>query len=171
MSSPNGVDEASVEVPLGHLYNARWVNPNLLTAGQPTEDQLQEAASCGFRAVVNLAPVTSSNSLPNEGALVHHLGMKYIHIPVDWEAPTDCDFDQFAQAMRQSSGEKTLVHCAANFRASAFYSLYALKELGWTPEQAEQFRNPIWEGSDYPVWVAFISQMTDSILELGPPAG
>jgi hypothetical protein len=56
-------------------------------------------------------------------------------------------------------GSRTLVHCAANFRVSAFYGLYAMKHLGWSVEQAEAFRATIWDGSDYPVWEAFISQM------------
>jgi hypothetical protein len=34
-----------------------------------------------------------------------------------------------------------------------------MKHLGWSAEQAEAFRAPIWAGSDYPVWEAFISEM------------
>jgi len=44
-------------------------------------------------------------------------------------------------------------------RSQAFYSLYAMKRLGWSAEQADTFRAPIWDGSDYPIWEAFISQM------------
>ncbi len=52
-----------------------------------------------------------------------------------------------------------LIHCAANFRVTAFYSLYAQKHLGWSPAQAADFRASIWAGSDYVIWNNFIRAM------------
>jgi hypothetical protein len=46
-----------------------------------------------------------------------------------------------------------------NFRVTAFYGPYAIKQLGWSVEQAEAFRAPIWHGSDHPVWEGFIREM------------
>jgi hypothetical protein len=34
-----------------------------------------------------------------------------------------------------------------------------MKHLGWTETQAEDFRKPVWQGSDYPVWEQFIREM------------
>ena len=67
-------------------------------------------------------------------------------------------FAAFEQAMGATAGHKTLIHCAANFRVTAFYALYAHKHLGWTAGQAEAFRARIWAGSDYPVWEAFVAR-------------
>lgn len=139
------------------IYNYRKVNDQFITAGQPQAEQLEAAAAEGFTTVINLA-LTSPN-LPNEADLVHSLGMTYHHIPVQWNEPTESDFKQFEQVMQSLNDEKTLIHCAANFRVTAFYSLYALKHLGWTEAQANDFRASIWEGSDYPIWEEFISQM------------
>ena len=61
--------------------------------------------------------------------------------------------------MKQLPDGKTLIHCAANFRVTAFYSLYALRNLGWSEAQAEVFWASIWHGSDYPVWEQFIGQL------------
>ena len=58
--------------------------------------------------------------------------------------------------MQSVGDDKTLIHCAANFRVTAFYSLYAMKHLGWTQSRAEEFRASIWKGSDFPAWEAFI---------------
>jgi protein tyrosine phosphatase (PTP) superfamily phosphohydrolase (DUF442 family) len=86
--------------------------------------------------------------------------MTYHHLPVVWDNPTEEDFAGFEQLLLELPADsRTLVHCAANFRVSAFYSLYAMKHLGWSAEQADAFRAPIWDGSDYPVWEAFIAQM------------
>jgi protein tyrosine phosphatase (PTP) superfamily phosphohydrolase (DUF442 family) len=89
--------------------------------------------------------------------------MAYTHIPVDWENPKENDFEVFDQSMKQLATSKVLVHCAANYRVTAFYSLYAQKNLGWSEEQAEAFRGQIWKGSHYPVWEEFIGRMRAKI--------
>lgn len=140
------------------IFNYRKVNDQLITGGQPDEAQLKSAAKEGYTAVINLVPM-NRNSLPDEAGLVRSLGMTYHHIPVDWGNPQESDFAEFERVLQNLSNEKTLIHCAANFRVTAFYSLYALKHLGWTEAQADEFRDSIWEGSDYPVWEDFIGRM------------
>ena len=147
------------------IYSYRKVDDQLITGGQPTEAQLESAAAEGFRTVINLAPTNPGRSLDDEAGLVRSLGMQYHHIPVDWGNPTESDFATFEQVMQALPQEKTLIHCAANFRVTAFYSLYALKYLGWSAAQADTFRASIWQGSDYPVWEAFIERMKAKIAE------
>lgn len=146
------------------IYNYRRVNDNLITGGQPTEDQVRAAADEGFSTVINLATSATHNALPDEAGLVRSLGMAYHHIPVEWENPTAGDFAQFERVMSETAQARTLLHCAANFRVTAFYSLYALKHLGWSEAEADAFRASVWRGSDYPVWEAFIEQIKSSIL-------
>ena len=153
------------------IYNAREVDDRLITSGQPSEDQLRAAAAEGVDTVVNLAPHDASNALPDEAGLVRALGMTYHHLPVVFANPTEGDFAAFEQVMAGLPPDsRTLVHCAANFRVSAFYGLYAIKHLGWSVEQAEAFRAPIWDGSDYPVWEAFVSQMQQRLTGAAPEA-
>lgn len=145
------------------IYNYRGVTDQICTGGQPTEEQLRSAAAEGFTRVINLATIDPGRSLEDEGGLVRSLGMTYHHIPVAWENPQESDFAAFESAMQESSGEKTLIHCAANFRVTAFYSLYAMKHLGWTEARADEFRRSIWEGSDYPIWEKFIGDMKGKV--------
>jgi uncharacterized protein (TIGR01244 family) len=145
------------------IYNYRPVNEALITGGQPTEDQLKSAAGEGITTVINLATLNSSTALADEAGLVRSLGMTYHHIPVEWENPKESDFAAFEQVMQQSRTGKTLLHCAANYRVTAFYSLYALKHLGWSESQADEFRATIWQESDYPIWEAFIRQMKSQV--------
>ena len=146
------------------IYNYRKVNDQIITGGQPTAEQLKSAANEGFQTVINLATCKSDNALADEAGLVESLGMAYHHIPVEWEQPTQADFETFEQVVKQLAEGKTLIHCAANFRATAFYALYALKNLGWSEAQADTFRASIWEGSDYPVWEKFIAQTKARII-------
>src|SRR3972149_9940774 len=145
------------------IRNFRKVDDRIITGGQPTEDQLQAVAADGVKAVINLATIDPRYSLPDEAGTVRALGMSYYHIPVEWEDPKESDFDAFENVMKQMPQQKLLIHCAANFRVTAFYSLYAMKNLGWSEAQADEFRASIWQGSDYPVWERFIQMMKDAI--------
>jgi uncharacterized protein (TIGR01244 family) len=147
------------------IYQYRKVDDQLITGGQPTEEQLQAVAEQGFRTVINLAPISPRYSLNDEPGLVQSLGMQYHHIPVDWDNPTANDFGTFEAVMQAQPAGKTFIHCAANFRVTAFYSLYAQKHLGWSKDQADAFRASIWQGSDYPVWEAFIGDMQTRLRE------
>jgi uncharacterized protein (TIGR01244 family) len=147
------------------IYNYRKVDDQYITGGQPTAAQLRSAADEGFRTVINLAPSDTRNSLDDEAGLVQSLGMGYYHIPVVWDDPQASDFAAFERVMQMPPEGKTLIHCAANFRVTAFFSLYARKHLGWSADQADAFRASIWQGSDYPIWEAFIDRMKAQIAE------
>ncbi len=141
------------------IYNFRRVSDRISTGGQPTEEQLRSAAAEGFTTIINLATINPGRSLEDEDGLVHALGLTYHHIPVAWDNPQESDFAAFEAALQAHPADKTLIHCAANFRVTAFYGLYAMKHLGWTEAQADEFRASIWAGSDYPIWEKFIGEM------------
>lgn len=146
------------------IYNYRKVDDSISTGGQPTEEQLRAAAAEGFTTVINLAPIDPARSLADEAGLVGSLGMTYHHIPVKWDDPQAADFAAFETAMRASPNEKILIHCMANFRVTVFYGLYAMKHLGWSEAQADEFRAPIWARSHYPIWEKFIGEMKHKIV-------
>ena len=115
--------------------------------------------------MINLATYNPGHSLEDEAGLVSSLGMTYHHIPVVWDNPRQSDFEAFESVVKELPAEnKTLIHCAANFRVTAFYSLYALKHLGWSEPQADAFRASIWQGSNYPIWEKFIADLKAQIL-------
>lgn len=132
------------------IFNAIVVSDDVLTAGQPSEDQLRAIAEEGYQCVINLAPIDPRYSLADELGLVGSLGMAYHHIPVDWEAPELDAYQAFKSLMETVADQRCLVHCAANYRVTAFYSLYAMDKEGWTEQQAETFMAPIWESN--PEW-------------------
>src|SRR4249920_1378673 len=81
------------------IYNWRRLDNRITTSGQPTESQLAEIQALGVRHIINLGLHSHEKALPDEAASVSRLGMTYIHIPVDFQNPTDRDFDQFCSAM------------------------------------------------------------------------
>jgi len=55
----------------------------------------------GVRHIINLGLHTHEKALQDEGASVGRLGMTYIHIPVNFQNPTDEDFAKFCAVMEQ----------------------------------------------------------------------
>jgi protein tyrosine phosphatase (PTP) superfamily phosphohydrolase (DUF442 family) len=140
------------------IYNFLSLSENLFTGGMPSIEQLQEAAQRGVELVINLAPHEVSNALPNETELVTSLRMQYINIPVIWNTPTKDGLDRFMDTMDENKGKKILVHCQANFRATAFVALYRILRQGWNAEDAMAGMHKIWDAEDYPIWKMFIEE-------------
>lgn len=149
------------EPTLTSIYNYRAVDESLCTSGQPSEAQLRSIAEAGFTAVINLALHDDPRySLPDEPSLVRSLGMAYVHIPVQFSAPTEANLLEFFAAMEAQESEKVWVHCAANMRVSAFIGLYRVIKQGWEHERAFALMNGLWQPNE--VWSSFISSMLES---------
>lgn len=141
---------------LSDIYNYRQITPSLATSGQPDERELAEIAAAGYQVVVNIALHDDPRySLDDEEGTVRALGMRYVHIPVRFDAPTDADLQQFFQAMAQNAGAKVWVHCAANKRVSAFLGLYRHLRENVPLDDAFALQRDIWEPNE--VWSRFIS--------------
>ena len=138
------------------IYNFLALSESLFTGGMPTAEQLSDAAQHGVDVVINLAPHEVPNALPNEAALAASLGMQYINIPVNWSTPTKDGLDRFIDAMDKNKDRKILVHCQANFRATAFVSMYRILRQGWKTDEAMEVMHKIWDEEDYPMWKLFI---------------
>ena len=140
------------------IYNYWFLNEKLSSSGMPTAEQMKEVADAGVQVVINLALKTSPGALPNEDSVVESLGMKYIHIPVEWNNPTRQNLEDFFAAMDEHKEDKVLVHCQANYRASSFIMLYRVVRLGWKKEDAIPVMEKMWNPEDFPIWQKFIDE-------------
>jgi hypothetical protein len=61
--------------------------------------------------------------------------------------------------MDERKDKRVHVHCEANFRASAFISMYRILRLGWNEDEAFTIMHKIWDEDAYPVWKLFIEGM------------
>ncbi len=141
------------------IYNFMAISDTLFSGGMPTADQLKSAAERGVQCVINLAPHDHPHALPDEAELVNSLGIQYINIPINWNTPTKEGLDKFMDAMDTCKDKKVLVHCEANFRATAFISMYRILRQGWSTDKALEVMHKIWDEDEYPVWKMFIHDM------------
>lgn len=142
------------------IFNYRELDATLSTAGQVTDEQVPQLAEDGYGLVVNLA-VADPERNANEAFLVTQAGISYTQIPVVWDTPTFEDLELFFAVMDARGERRTLVHCFANFRASAFTYLYRTIRLGVPEAEARADLEAIWTEeawTEYPQWVAFIEQ-------------
>ena len=104
-------------------------------------------------------PDSSEHAVSNEQDIVESQRIEYIYIPVDFKAPGRADLTRFSEALDRLSDSKIHIHCAANYRVSAFYSLYAAGRGRWSTDQATDFIHSVWRPADYPGWSEFIDEI------------
>lgn len=143
---------------VNEAYNFRALTPGIDTAGVVGEQQLRELSQEGYTSVVNLLPEDSEYAVVGERGIVESQGIPYFYIPVDFSGPVDSDYQQFESVMASLPEGKALLHCAANFRVSAFASIYAYRKLGWASEEVTQFIADVWDIGEFPQWELFLKQ-------------
>lgn len=98
---------------------------------------IAELAAQEFTTVMNLLPHDNEYAIANEQEIIEQQGLAYHSIPVDFAAPGEENFKAFSSLLDSIGHQKTLIHCAANYRVSAFYALYGYRQLGWTEQQTD----------------------------------
>jgi uncharacterized protein (TIGR01244 family) len=148
-------------------FNFRRIDERLTTSGLLSVSQLGELRSEGYGAVINLLPDSHERAVADEARILRDHGLDYVHIPVDFGAPTHADLEAFAQAMDARRDVKVHVHCAANYRVTAFYSLYALRRRLCTEDEATALVEDVWHPADHPAWIDFITNERTRITAQG----
>jgi protein tyrosine phosphatase (PTP) superfamily phosphohydrolase (DUF442 family) len=143
------------------IYHFHKISDELSCAGQPTGEQLKQLAAENYRVIVNLGLLNTRYALPDEAGLVSELGIDYYHIPVDFEKPQLTELTDFIAYMKQQAGKKTMVHCAANYRASVFTGLYLLAAGEMDEQEMEDFIEDIWQPNT--VWQQFLEEGVDFV--------
>jgi protein tyrosine phosphatase (PTP) superfamily phosphohydrolase (DUF442 family) len=152
---------------IADIKNFRAIDERLASAGQPNEQQLAEVAGSGYSVVINLGLLDPRYCLTDEAGLCTALGLRYLHIPVAFEAPVVGDFEAFLRTMDELQAERVFVHCAANYRVSAFLALYGELRLGWDRARADELACSQWQPN--PVWLGFLATCRGRWLDSRPP--
>jgi protein tyrosine phosphatase (PTP) superfamily phosphohydrolase (DUF442 family) len=124
--------------------NVVVIGPNLVTSGQPTAQALTDLSRQGFKAVIYLAPSSVSDAVRDEPALVVNQGLEFIHIPIPFGAPTEGHFESVSAALQRLQGQKVLVHCQVNMRASTMVFLHRVIKDKVDPALAWESVTRVW---------------------------
>jgi protein tyrosine phosphatase (PTP) superfamily phosphohydrolase (DUF442 family) len=97
---------------LPRIANASQVLPWLVTSGQPSAEQLQQAARAGIKAVIDLRDPMEPRGF-DEPRVAREAQLDYTNIPVVTGATTDEDMARVLAALAAHAGTPTLLHCAS----------------------------------------------------------
>lgn len=135
-----GAALAASPAPLLPIRNATMPSAGLLSAGQPTPEQIATAAAAGYKTVINLR-AASETGFEWEPQAVRASGMSYVSIPVPGAAGlTRENVVRLDAALKSAEAQgPVLLHCASANRTGALLALRAAWLEGVDPAAALEF--------------------------------
>lgn len=127
----------------------------LASSGQPEPSGIEEIGRAGFKHLLNVALSTSTGALVNEATLAERAGLRYVHLPIDFEQPEPEQAARLFALLEQLRAEPVFVHCAKNMRVSALLSAYRMVLGGVSSRVARADLHAIWEPNH--TWRRFVS--------------
>lgn len=113
----------------------RQPRPDLISAGQPSAQQLRDAAANGITTVIDLRRADEDRGY-DEAALAEQLGLRYVHLPIAGPSDiTEANARTLDRLLKQDGG-KTLLHCASANRAGALLSVIEARVNGVAVDDA-----------------------------------
>lgn len=107
------------------VKNLAMPRPGLLTAGQPTEEQLAQLTALGVTRVVCLRPATEPETGWEE-AKAKALGVTFVRLPIGGpQDVTIANAQKVGEAIAAGNGATTLLCCASSNRVGAMLALNA----------------------------------------------
>lgn len=137
--------------------NTVEITPKLVTSGQPSPATLARLHEQGFGGVVYLAPPTVHDAVQDEPVILNRQSIAFVNIPIDFERPTEADYETFAFQLKKLGDRKVLVHCQVNLRASSMVFLYRVIALKEDPHKAYGAVSSVWVPNA--TWKRYIKEM------------
>ncbi|MGH7536950.1 MAG: hypothetical protein ACREMG_15440 [Gemmatimonadales bacterium] len=116
------------------IVNACQPLPNVVTGGQPSEEQLRAFKEAGGGVVLDLRDPMEPRPL-DEPAVVRRLGLKYHNVPVVAGALDEATLDRILSVLRKA-GRPVLVHCTSGNRVGAALIPHLMLDHGLEEEDA-----------------------------------
>jgi len=118
------------------LRNARMPLEGLITAGQPSQEQVAALRSAGVTHFVSLRPTTEDGAGWEE-ALASSEGFDFNRLPISGAGSlTRENVEAFAEIMEEVGDEPAVLYCASSNRVGAMLALKAHWIDGASPETA-----------------------------------
>ena len=116
------------------IPGATFPRPDLLTAGQPTGEQLQLLAEEGYHAVIDLRPPDEPRGY-DEPETARLTGLTYVVVPVTAATLDQAAIDRFLAALRAAE-PPVIVHGSTADRPAALLYAWLVLEKKESPLQA-----------------------------------
>jgi uncharacterized protein (TIGR01244 family) len=143
------------------MENIKKVNHEFAVAGQITPEQLEQAASEGFKSVLNLRSPSEEGFLKDEQQQAEALGLHYVNIPVKASELSEELTSEILEQIDELP-KPALIHCGTAMRAGAMTLMNVATRQGMTSEQAFEKAGQIgFDCSAYPQMKEFFKNYVD----------
>jgi protein tyrosine phosphatase (PTP) superfamily phosphohydrolase (DUF442 family) len=117
------------------IANACQILPTVITGGQPNAQQLRALKQAGGSIVLDVRDPMESRPL-DERALVQHLGMEYVNIPVKAGSLDDDTLDRILAVLRGAGDRTIFFHCGSGNRVGGALIPYFVLDQGMEEQDA-----------------------------------
>jgi protein tyrosine phosphatase (PTP) superfamily phosphohydrolase (DUF442 family) len=117
------------------VANACQILPDLVTGGQPTEQQLRALKDAGGSIVLDVRDPMEPRPV-DEAAVVAQLGMEYVNIPISGGSLDDSILDRILAVLRGAHGRTVFFHCGSGNRVGGALIPYFMLDQGMEEQDA-----------------------------------
>jgi protein tyrosine phosphatase (PTP) superfamily phosphohydrolase (DUF442 family) len=127
-------DDPTEKDPTHGITGATFPEPGVMTAGQPTGEQLQLLAEDGLKSIIDLRAEDEPRGY-DEPEAARQNGLSYVNIPVNLNVLDEATIDRFLDAMRKAK-RPVIVHSSSTNRVGAVYYAWLVLEKKVPPAEA-----------------------------------
>jgi len=118
------------------LPNGKEPLPGIIVGGQPTVEQLDEAARLGLKTVINLRTEGESDVDRDE---VEARGMAYVALPIGSADDLNAENAATLSEVLAEAERPVMVHCGSGNRVGALFAVKAFHVDGLEAQEALEF--------------------------------
>jgi uncharacterized protein (TIGR01244 family) len=107
---------------------AAFPEPGVMTAGQPTGEQVQLLAEDGYKTILDLRTPAEPRGF-DEIEAARQNGLAYVNVPVSLATLDQATIDLFLAAMKKAQ-KPVIIHCSTADRVGALWYAWLILEKG-----------------------------------------
>lgn len=121
------------------ITNYTKVDAVVACGGATETSALEGLKTDGFKAVINLRQASEQGAnIPENSARAKALGLNYIHIPFNTQAPEQKTVDDFLAAVANKANQPVYIHCGSANRVGAVWLIKRVLQDGWPVDKATE---------------------------------
>lgn len=155
---PAGQPDPAAPAPEGIVQFSR-VDATVACGGATNPAAFAALAAEGFRSVINLR-LPNEPGVSEEEAAVEAAGLRYVHLPLDGNAPDPAVAERFLDVIADPAIKPVYIHCASANRVGAVWAIKRVVQDGWTRERALDEARAI--GLKSPAMLAYVDRVLDA---------
>jgi len=121
------------------ITNYTKVDAVVACGGATETSALAGLKADGFKTIINLRqPTESGANIEENAAAAKSLGLNYVNIPVNGQAPDPKAVDQFLATIANKANQPAFIHCASASRVGALWLVKRVLQDGWAVDKATE---------------------------------